>query len=63
MTCPDVACHDLTHPCASGRSILEYVPAEYFRGESSLAGPPITSVYCASRCMAASKQAEITAPA
>lgn len=32
-----------------GRSILEYVPAEYFRGESSLAGPPITSVYCASR--------------
>merc|ERR1719381_284161 len=31
------------------RSVLEYVPAEYFRGESSLYGPPTMSVYCASR--------------
>jgi len=31
------------------KSVLEYVPAEYFRGESSLYGPPTMSVYCASR--------------
>ena len=31
------------------RPVLEYVPAEYFRGESSLYGPPTMSVYCASR--------------